>query len=78
MADSWGKLPGGLLQGRFTWLGDMNECEKVKGDRLYVNESSGEVTVTEKDGIKGAWGMAVMELPLPPGMGGPAVLTVSV
>jgi len=46
----------------------MKQCQDVKGNRvLVVNDST---TVLEKDGIKGAWGMAYFSLPASLGLQG--------
>ncbi|XP_067945682.1 nose resistant to fluoxetine protein 6-like [Watersipora subatra] len=66
LADAWGKFPAGLLQARFTWPGDMDECEAVRGDRFKVlNSSTGGVEVIEKGALKGAYTMAHLEVAMP-------------
>lgn len=68
VVDSWGKIPSAIFGGRFIWPGDMKQCQDVKGNRvLVVNDST---TVLEKDGIKGAWGMAYFSLPASLGLQG--------
>ena len=78
MVDAWGKPPEGIFQGRFLWPGSMDECEKVKGDRIrVVNASTGEVEVVLKGGVKGAWSMANLEIPTPAGLPGAELFGVS-
>lgn len=58
--DAWGKPPSGILHGRFKWPGEMNECSRIKADR--VTEKPDGTKITEADAIRGSWAMVGIDV----------------
>lgn len=58
VVDAWGKPGTGLLTGNFKWIGEVNECIKVKADRRRVEP--GGTLIVQKDAIRGAWSLVTI------------------